>query len=173
VLSLLIGPYKLLYRRRNPVNLNLRRDIGIWAGINGLVHVAAVFLARTRGDIVYLFLRPKPQGIGYDLSLSPQGISNNLGLVATFILILLLVLSNNITLKYFKGKRWKFLQRFNYGLIVLAFIHTVLYQRFGNRAHIFVIITLVSAVAVLIAQAIGFFLHNHKTRRRKIHSCVQ
>src|SRR5690349_14321521 len=173
VVSLLIGPYKLLYRRRNPVNLNLRRDVGIWAGINGLIHVGAVFLAQTRGDIIYLFLRPKSQGIGYDLSLSPQGISNNLGLVATFILILLLVLSNDITLKYFKGRRWKFLQRFNYGLVVLAFIHTVLYQRFGNRARAFVVITLVSAVAVLVAQAIGFYLYNHKTHRAKIHSRVQ
>ena len=171
VFSLLIGPYKLLFQRRNPVNLNLRRDVGIWAGINGVIHVACVLLARTRGDIVYLFLRPKVQGPGYDLLLTPQGISNNLGLVATFILILLLVLSNNISLKYFKGKRWKFLQRFNYGLVVLAFIHTILYQRFSNRARTFVVLTLVLAVATLVIQAAGFFLYN--AHRVKTHSRVQ
>ncbi|MBA3870077.1 MAG: ferric reductase-like transmembrane domain-containing protein [Anaerolineae bacterium] len=173
VFSLLIGPYKLLYLRKNPVNLDLRRDVGIWAGINGCLHVAAVLLARTRGDVIFLFLRPKPQGVGYDLLMSPQGISNNLGLVATFILILLLVLSNDISLKYFKGKRWKFLQRFNYGLVVLAFIHTVLYQRFGNRARGFVILTLVLAVAVLVIQAAGFFLYNRNASRMKNHHRVR
>src|SRR6185369_8329908 len=125
----LIGPYQLLYQRRNPVNLSLRRDVGIWAGITGCIHVVCVLLTSTRSNIVYLFLRPKVQGPGYDLLLTPQGISNNVGLVATFILIVLLVLSNDISLRYFRGKRWKLLQRFNYGLVVLAFIHTVLYQR--------------------------------------------
>lgn len=177
VVSLLIGPYKLLFQRRNPVNLDLRRDVGIWAGINGVVHVLAVFQARIGGDIIFLFLRPKAQGIGYDLLISPQGISNNIGFVATFILVLLLVLSNDISLKYFKGKRWKLLQRFNYGLVVLAFIHTVLYQRFGNRARIFVVITLTLAVAVLVVQAIGFYLYNRNATRNahraKNHSHVQ
>jgi len=171
VYSLLIGPVKLLQRSRNPVNLNLRRDVGIWAGINGVIHVICVLLTRTRGDIVYLFLRPKAQGIGYDLLLTPQGISNNVGLVATFILVLLLVISNDISLKYFKGKRWKLLQRFNYGLVVLAFIHTILYQRFGNRARAFVVVTLILAVATLVIQAAGIFLYNaHHT---KTHSRIQ
>ncbi|MDQ6692913.1 MAG: hypothetical protein M3014_00600, partial [Chloroflexota bacterium] len=33
VASLLIGPLYLARRRRNPVNLYLRRDVGIWAGV--------------------------------------------------------------------------------------------------------------------------------------------
>jgi methionine sulfoxide reductase heme-binding subunit len=171
VFSLLIGPYKLLYQRRNPVNLDGRRDVGIWAGINGCIHVICVFLIHTRGDLVYLFLRPKVQGSGYDLLLTPQGISNNIGLVATFILILLLVISNDISLKYFKGKRWKLLQRFNYGLVVLAFIHTILYQRFSNRARAFIVITLVLAAATLVIQAAGIVLYN--THRAKTHSRIQ
>jgi len=133
--------------------------------------VAAVFLARTRGDLIYLFLRPKAQGVGYDLLMTPQGISNNVGLAATFILILLLVLSNDILLRYFKGKRWKLLQRFNYGLVVLAFIHTILYQRFGNRARAFVVLTLVLAAGVLAIQAAGFFLYH--AHRAKTHSRIQ
>ena len=171
VFSLLIGPYKLLCQRRNPVNLNLRRDVGIWAGINGCIHVLCVLLARTRSNLIYLFLRPKLQGVGYDLLLSPQGMSNNLGLLATFILILLLVLSNDIALKTFKGKHWKRLQRFNYGLVILAFIHTILYQRFSNRARAFVILTLVLAVAVLVMQIAGLFLY--AARRAKTHSGIQ
>jgi hypothetical protein len=65
------------------------------------------------------------------------------------------------------------LQRFNYGLVVLAFIHTVLYQTFSNRARAFVVLTFVLAVAVLVIQAAGFFFYNYNTRRAKIHSRVQ
>ncbi len=169
--SLLIGPYKLLWRRKNPVNLNLRRDVGIWAGITGCIHVIAAIAMTTRGNLLYLFLRPKPEGVGYNLLLSPTGVSNNIGLVATIILVILLVLSNDYFLITLKGKRWKFLQRFNYGLAILAFIHTVLYQRLDNRSHTFVTVTFVFATALLGIQLAGFFLY--RTRRAKIHSRLQ
>ncbi len=171
VVSLLIGPFKLFQQRRNPVNLNFRRDVGIWAGLTGCIHVICVLIIRVRGSIIYLFLKPKPRGVGYDLLTTPQGISNNIGLIATLILIMLLALSNDYTLKYFKGKRWKLLQRFNYGLVVLAFIHTILYQRLGSREQVFVLITLSLAVAGLAFQTIGFILM--RNRRAKTLSQLQ
>src|SRR5258707_226451 len=39
VVTLLIGPFNLLRKRKNPVNINLRRDIGIWSGITACLHV--------------------------------------------------------------------------------------------------------------------------------------
>ncbi|MBI1281888.1 MAG: hypothetical protein GC179_27430 [Anaerolineaceae bacterium] len=169
--SLLIGPYRLLWRKKNPVNINLRRDVGIWAGITGCIHVIAAIAMTTRGNIVYLFLRPKAEGIGYNLLLSPAGVSNNIGLVATIILVILLVLSNDYFLIKLKGKRWKFLQRFNYGLAVLAFIHTVLYQQLDNRSSTFVTFTYIFAIALLSIQLAGFFVS--RTRRAKIRSPLQ
>jgi len=169
--SLVIGPYKLLSQKKNPVNMNLRRDVGIWAGITGCIHVIAAIAMTTRGNIIYLFLRPKPEGIGYNLLLSPSGVSNNIGLVATIILVFLLVLSNDYFLIKLKGKRWKFLQRFNYGLAIFAFIHTVLYQRLDNRSQTFVTFTFIFAIALLCIQIAGFFLY--RTRRAKIHSRIQ
>src|SRR5215210_701616 len=41
--TLLIGPLNLLRQRRNPVNINLRRDTGIWSGITALLHVLFAF----------------------------------------------------------------------------------------------------------------------------------
>jgi len=169
--SLLIGPYKLLWRKKNPVNINLRRDVGIWAGITGCIHVIAAIAMTTRGNILYLFLRPKPEGVGYSLLLSPAGVSNNVGLIATVILVALLIISNDYFLIQLKGKRWKFLQRFNYGLAILAFIHTVLYQRLDNRSRTFVTMTFIFAVALLVIQLSGFFLY--RSRRAKIHSRLQ
>lgn len=169
--SLAIGPYKLLYQRKNPVNLDLRRDVGIWAGVTGCVHVVCAILMTTRGNIIFLFLRPKSAGLGYDLLLTPPGISNNIGLVATAVLISLLVLSNDYSLKKLKGKRWKFLQRFNYALAVLAFIHTVLYQWLDNRSRTFMIFTFGFAIALLCIQAAGFIIVH--ARRAKIRSTLQ
>ncbi len=169
--SLAIGPYKLLYQRKNPVNLDLRRDVGIWAGITGCIHVVCAILMTTRENIIFLFLRPIPEGIGYNLLLTPAGISNNIGLVATVVLILLLVLSNDYALTKLKGKRWKFLQRFNYGLAILAFIHTVLYQWLDNRSRAFMIFTFAFAVILLCVQAAGFLVYS--VRRTKTHSRLQ
>ncbi|HEX2622558.1 MAG TPA: hypothetical protein VHL11_20500, partial [Phototrophicaceae bacterium] len=39
VLTLSIGTIKLFLQRRNPVNLYIRRDLGIWAGFTGIIHV--------------------------------------------------------------------------------------------------------------------------------------
>jgi sulfoxide reductase heme-binding subunit YedZ len=169
--SLAIGPYKLLRQRKNPVNLDLRRDVGIWAGITGCIHVVCAILMATRGNIIFLFLRPKPEGSGYDLLLTPAGIGNNIGLFATVVLILLLVLSNDYSLKKLKGRRWKFLQRFNYGLAVLAFIHTVLYQWLDNRSRAFMIFTFVFAIALFCIQAAGFIIY--RTCRTKMLSTLQ
>src|SRR4051794_247488 len=38
-LTLLLGPLQLRRRGRNPVNLPLRRDVGIWSGLTGGLHV--------------------------------------------------------------------------------------------------------------------------------------
>ena len=42
--TLLIGPLNLLRKRLNPVNIELRRDTGIWAGITGCLHVVFALL---------------------------------------------------------------------------------------------------------------------------------
>lgn len=171
VVTLLIGPFKLLHQKRNPVNLNSRRDIGIWAGITGCIHVVCILIARVRGSVIYLFLKPKAKGTGYDLLVTPQGISNNLGLVATLIIIFLLLLSNDYALRSFKGNRWKFLQRFNYGLVVLVFFHTAIYQRLGSREPFFIIPTFASAIITIGIQILGFVLM--RQRRAKKHSQLQ
>ncbi len=40
VLALLVGPLNLLKKRPNPVSSDLRRDLGIWAAILSILHVA-------------------------------------------------------------------------------------------------------------------------------------
>jgi sulfoxide reductase heme-binding subunit YedZ len=128
IFTLLVGPYKLLWQRRNPVNINLRRDIGIWAGLTGAAHVVVGFQVHQRGRILRYFFNKDGEFLT-----NLFGASNVAGLFATLLIILLLLLSNDISLKQLKGPRWKFLQRFNYVLFVLVVAHTFGYQMEINR----------------------------------------
>src|SRR5947209_7788512 len=57
VASLLIGPLYLARQKRNPVNLFLRRDVGIWAGATALVHVFFSFQIFAGGQILLYFFQ--------------------------------------------------------------------------------------------------------------------
>lgn len=147
--TLLIGPINLLRKRKNPVNLNLRRDIGIWSGITALVHVAFSLQLTPGKSIFAYFVGDKVSGFGlFELG-------NNVGLVATLIMVALLITSNQISLKLLKGKRWKLLQRFNYLLMLVAVIHTVALQSANLRESFFFWGIMGVSLAVVVAQTFG------------------
>src|SRR5690606_24444958 len=93
-------------------------------------------------------------------------IANWVGLVATVILLALLFTSNDLMLKRLKGRRWKALQRWNYGLAGLAFLHTFLYQMVSGRERDFVTFTLLLTLALLAAQFIGIQLYRAGRNKR-------
>jgi sulfoxide reductase heme-binding subunit YedZ len=163
-LTLCIGAFKLLRQRRVPVNVDLRRDIGIWAGITGLIHVVLAFGTRYSGEILPYFFYPD----SFRPLLTRFGIANDFGLAATIVLILLLVTSNDWSLRKLKGKRWKSLQRLNYLLVALALLHTFLYQDISRREFAFTNITLVLTMVVLLIQALGFVLYRSQGERRML-----
>jgi sulfoxide reductase heme-binding subunit YedZ len=160
--TLLIGPANLLRKRFNGVNIDLRRDTGIWAGITGCLHVAAALLERNRGGVLAFFFRPNGRPL-----LTLPGASNWIGLGATLLLVLLLATSNALMLRTLKGKRWKSIQRLNYALAALAFLHTFGYQMAGGREKIFVNATALAAVLVLAAQLAGARLYGQRKARQK------
>lgn len=156
-ITLLIGPWTILRQRRKPLNTNLRRDVGIWAAISGILHVVFGFQVHMKGKILLYFL--KPDGEGYKPLLNLFGVSNYIGAIGTLILVLLLSLSNDFSLRWLKGRRWKFLQRFNYLLFVLALTHTLGYQIVAKRESIMMFIVIGLTILVLAIQNLGFFLY--------------
>jgi sulfoxide reductase heme-binding subunit YedZ len=159
--TLLIGPLNLLRKRFNPVNIDLRRDTGIWSGITGCLHVIFALLERNRGGILSFFFH----GNGRPL-LTLLGASNWIGLFATILLIALLVTSNALSLHQLKGKRWKKLQQLNYVLTVLAFMHTFGYQMGSGRERFFMDGTTIALVIVLVIQLAGVSIYQ---RRKQAH----
>lgn len=163
--TLAIGTLNLFLKRRNPVNIYLRRDMGIWAGITGMLHVVYALTINNRDDLLANFFRWTPDG--YKLMTGPRGTSNYVGLVATLILMALLATSNHYSLRHFKGKKWKNIQRWNYALIVLTVIHTLMYQDMSRREGYFHTLTLIGIGLVVIAQGIGVAVTLY--RRNQLH----
>lgn len=166
-LSLLIGPFNLLRKRKNPVNIDFRRDVGIWAGITGLLHVVISLQLYNNGDILSYFFTRGSQGdtfLGFDLF----NLSNYIGLAATVILAALLITSNQLSLRYMKGKRWKLVQRFNYPLAILVVLHTFGYQALNVREGIFALSVIVLSLLVVAAQLGGVAVSLERKRKQQV-----
>lgn len=159
--TLLIGPLNLLRQRRNPVSINLRRDVGIWAGITGCLHVVFALQLHFQGQVLFHFFAPTAEG-GFRPLLNRFGVGNYLGAAATIILILLLLTSNTLSLRILKGKRWKQLQRFNYALAALALVHTLLFQANGQRQPVFMYLVLLVTLGVLVVQWFGTGVYRNR-----------
>ena len=148
-LTLLLGPWKFFMGERLAASFDLRRDIGIWAGITGLFHTATGQFVHMAGRFWLYYVydnwqEKHVQPFRHDLF----GFSNDTGLAASLILLELLATSNDASLRWLGTPGWKSLQRWNYGCFVLAAAHTFGYQAGGGRG-LFLYAT-IAAVAITI-----------------------
>jgi sulfoxide reductase heme-binding subunit YedZ len=96
VASLSLGPWNVLRSRPNPVSFDLRRDTGIWAGLIALFHTGVGLTVHLRGRMWMYFLKrlhpPRMQTTQF-------GFANYTGLIAALLLLALLLVSNNVSLR--------------------------------------------------------------------------
>jgi sulfoxide reductase heme-binding subunit YedZ len=126
--AILLGPWNVLRGRPYPVSFDLRRDLGIWAGVMGLVHTGIGLNVHLRGRL-WLYFVDQHGSLRRDFF----GFGNYTGLFATVILLLLLAISNDVSLRRLGTRRWKSLQRWTYGAVVLTVLHAVAYQHVEKR----------------------------------------
>jgi sulfoxide reductase heme-binding subunit YedZ len=160
--TLSIGPLQLaMRRRRNPVNIYLRRDIGIWAALTGLVHVVVGFQVHFGGHVLRYFL-----DAGGKPLVSVFAAGNWLGLGAVLLLTLLLAISNDQALRFLRGRTWKTLQRSNYVVVTLTVFHTLAYQfvRDASLGASAVLAALIVAALTLQAAGVMYVRSLRRTR---------
>jgi methionine sulfoxide reductase heme-binding subunit len=149
--TLLIGPLNLLRNRPNPVSIDLRRDLGIWAGILAILHTAigqCVHL-RERPWMYYVYgpaEHPHRLALRHDLF----GFANDSGAFAALIVVALLATSNDFSLRTLGTRRWKQLQRWNYAAAALVALHAFGYQGIEKQRPQFVAVV-VACVATALA----------------------
>lgn len=119
-LSLLIGPWRTLRGKAPVVSLDLRRDIGIWAGIAGLLHTVIGQCVHLRGRPWLYYVYEKWNEHLLPLRHDIFGLSNFTGLFAALILLAALATSNDASLRALGNAPWKSLQRWNYVCFALA-----------------------------------------------------
>ncbi len=157
--TLWLGPWHVLRRKPNPVSFDLRRDIGIWAGVLALVHTGVGLTVHLRGRMwMYFFKGLHPLRVQNTL----LGFANYTGLCAALLFVMLLAISNDLSLRRLGKNRWKSLQQWTYGAAALTIAHGIAFQAIEKRGLAWV---LASAAIVTVAgtmQMLGWM------RRRRL-----
>ncbi len=167
-ITLLIGPWNLMRGKRMPISSDLRRDIGIWAGILAIVHTAVGQNVHLRGRpwLYYVYSHKEAQAHIIPLRHDLFGFANYTGLFSVLVVLLLLATSNDYSLRALGTPQWKQLQRWNYFAFAFAGAHAIGYQLVEKQKIPFVTIVIVSLVVTILFQAIGFRLRGQLQKRR-------
>ena len=94
------------------------------------------------------------------------GFANCTGLAAALLFLMLLAISNDLSLRTLKTHRWKSLQRWAYVAFVLTGAHGIAYQLVEKRRLPCVFIFTALLVAVATIQIYGFLCERDLRRRR-------
>lgn len=140
VFVLVLGPINVMRGRQNPVSSDLRRDAGIWAASLGIVHVVLGLQVHMSGRMAHYFVYPPGRWSVMPLRFDAFGIANYTGLFAAIILLILLAVSNDLSLRRLGARLWKTVQRANYLGMVLIIVHGAVYQLLEKRRLDFVVL---------------------------------
>ena len=159
--TLLTGPCNVLRKRNNPISSDLRRDIGIWAGILGILHTAVGQCVHLRGR-PWLYYVYGPQEHHHGPRHDVFGFANYSGAVSVMLLAALLAMSNDWSLRRLGTRQWKSLQRWNYAVFALAAAHAIGYLVIEKQKLPFDITIAICIAITLVMQVLGF------ARRRQL-----
>lgn len=162
VATLSLGPLYMFRRSRVPVSFDLRRDLGIWAGLVGLAHTTVGALVHMGNPLLYIF-RTDPYPNRLVLRTDLFGFANYTGLTAVFIVSVLLATSSDAAIKRLGTRRWKWVQRWAYGLMFLVVVHGAAYQVIESRRWVYVLFLAGFTFAVAVAQGMGFYKRRMQT----------
>jgi sulfoxide reductase heme-binding subunit YedZ len=156
--TLLVGPWNVLRRQRNPVSSDLRRDLGIWAGILSMLHAAVGQNVHLRGRPWLYYVYEHRERHVFPLRHDLFGFANYSGALGTLLVIVLLAMSNDWSLRALGTPQWKQFQRWNYFAFSLAAAHSVAYQWNEKQQTPFVVAVLVCIAITAGLQLAGFVM---------------
>ena len=91
------------------------------------------------------------------------GIGNDSGLLASLLFLLLLAISNDLSLRRLGSRTWKSLQRWTYVAVALTLVHAVAYQFVEKRQAAYDVLLWAILTATVGFQAGGWW----RTKRRR------
>ena len=154
-ITLLIGPLNIYSKKVNPVSSDLRRDAGIWCGLMSLAHIV-IGIQVHMGNIWLYFFKAVKGDDSYKFRDDLFGWANYAGFVAGLIVLVLLLLSNDLSLKWLRPRSWKNIQRWNYLLFALVLMHGIMYQIIEKRTMVIILLFSMIMLMPVIGQSLGF-----------------
>ncbi|MDP9038056.1 MAG: ferric reductase-like transmembrane domain-containing protein [Acidobacteriota bacterium] len=164
--SLLIGPWNVLRKRRNAVSSDLRRDVGIWAGILGVIHTAVGQNVHLRGRPWLYYVYEAKEKHSFPLRHDLFGLANYTGALSVLLLAGLFATSNDYSLRALGTRGWKQLQRWNYGVFALAAVHAVAYQASEKQKPPY-LLSVLACIALTVCVQVAGFLRRRGTDREE------
>jgi methionine sulfoxide reductase heme-binding subunit len=153
VAALWLGPWNILRKKPNPVSSDLRRDIGIWAGVLALAHTGIGLTVHLPGRMwMYFFRSLHPLAVQN----TKFGFANYVGLLAALLFLVLLAISNDLSLRRLGTRRWKSVQRWTYLAFALTLAHAVAYQLVEKRHLPWVLFFAVLSLTAIAIQVAGY-----------------
>lgn len=148
-----LGPWEALRTGRPVVNSVLRRDFGIWAALTGLLHLVVATAEVMRPAYVGAYLTgpadaPLP---GWAWWAGTSGIVG--GYLVGLVVLALLTLSNDWSLRRLGAARWKRLQRAATLAFGLTVAHGVVFQILEGRTRGWLPALVVVSAAILLLRA--------------------
>lgn len=156
--AVFLGPWNVLRGRANPVSFDLRRDVGIWAGIMALLHTGVGLNVHLRGRMWLYFVDPQ-----HRLRHDWFGWGNDTGVAAALLFLLLLAISNDLSLRRLGTRRWKAVQRWTYAAVILTILHAIAYQHVEERRAAYEVLLGVIIAAIAAFQLAGW-VNSRNTR---------
>ncbi|MFV2032758.1 MAG: ferric reductase-like transmembrane domain-containing protein [Gammaproteobacteria bacterium] len=124
-LLMLMGPMSR-YSRTVGRLLTWRRELGIWFAILAIIHTLLVLDGWVRWDWMRFFGYEFIPQLGRYARIEPGfGLSNLVGIVATFMAVPLMITSANWAVKRLGGSSWKWLHYGSYTVFYLVILHTL------------------------------------------------
>lgn len=155
-IALCLGPLRALRSGQLALNIYLRRDIGIWAGMAGLVHLFVATELSMSQRYMEVYVDISSRGLSEALRADLFSWGSIIGFLVGILVLMLLILSNNKIFKLVGPTWWKRLQRFAYPTFVLSVLHGFAFQALEAR-HVFLIcIVFVVFIGVLVLQISGY-----------------
>lgn len=153
--ALSVGPMRAVTTGRPIINAYLRRDLGIWAALTGLVHfVLANLLSMNDGYLdTYVNFASFPPSAEIRSQLYNMG--TIAGFVVAVLFLLLLALSSDRMIRVVGIRWWKRLQRASYLTFIFTSAHAFAFQILEAREWLLIAVVIIASVAVLTAQIFG------------------
>ena len=163
VLVMILGPLQLVGGRRAALNWLLRRDLGIWTAITGLLHFGLGNIeAMNRPYVQRVTASTAPPGAELRGDFFNWGAAS--GTLLALVFVVLLMISSNVALRWLGPRWWKRLQRLSYAGFALTIFHGLLFQRLEDRHMLWVLLLAAAGMTALGLQIAGWLAYRRLRR---------